>query len=262
MKQREGKSMSLEQFNLNGKTALVTGGSKGLGKAMARGLAEAGADIVICSRHEDELKAALDDILKGTGRRGEYLVCDMIRRDQVARLARAALEKMGRVDILINNAGSNEPQAIDQITDESWDRIVELNLSSVMALTRALVPQMKDRRWGRIIHISSIMGFVSKEGRNAYSATKSALLGLARASALDLGKFGITVNCIAPGLFLTDLPMRLLSDAEKRDFCKMTALDRTGELHELVGPVLLLASDAGSYITGQAIVVDGGLLAR
>ena len=121
---------------------------------------------------------------------------------------------------------------------------------------------MKDRRWGRVIHISSIMGFVSKEGRNAYSATKSALLGLARASALDLGAFGITVNCIAPGPFLTELPGSLLSDAEKKAFAERTALGRWGDPKELVGPALLLVSDAGSYITGQTIVVDGGYMVR
>jgi len=254
--------MAAELFNLNGKVALVTGGSKGLGKAMARGLAESGADIAISSRHEDELKPALEEILKGTGRKGCYVVADMSQRAEAGKLAKTVLEKLGRIDILINNAGTNEPQAIDQITDETWDRVLEINLSSIMALTRAVVPQMKERKWGRIIHISSIMGFVSKEGRNVYSATKSALLGLCRASALDLGKFGITVNCIAPGLFLTDLPMRLLTEQDKREFCKMTALDRTGELRELVGPALLLSSDAGSYITGQTVVVDGGLLAR
>src|SRR5207237_1220733 len=109
------------------------------------------------------------------------------------RLARAALDALGRVDVLINNAGSNRPQAIDSITDETWDEILELNLSSVMALTRAIVPDMKRRRWGRVIHISSIMAYLSKEKRNVYSATKAALLGLARASALDLGEHGITV---------------------------------------------------------------------
>jgi NAD(P)-dependent dehydrogenase (short-subunit alcohol dehydrogenase family) len=254
--------MTTNVFDLNGKVALVTGGSKGLGKSMARGLAEAGADIVISSRHEDELSAALEDILRGTGRRGAYVVADMSRRAEVSRLAKTALEKMGRVDILVNNAGTNVPEPIDEISDDSWDQVMELNLNSVMALTRALVPQMKARRWGRIVHISSIMGFVSKEGRNAYSATKSALLGLARASALDLGSFGITVNCIAPGPFLTDLPGRLLSDEEKSAFAKATALGRWGEPDELMGPILLLASGAGSYITGQTLVVDGGWLAR
>jgi NAD(P)-dependent dehydrogenase (short-subunit alcohol dehydrogenase family) len=254
--------MAVDGFDLTGRVALVTGGSKGLGKAMARGLARAGADIVISSRHEDELKAALDEIAKSTGVRGKYVVADMSRRSEASRLAKATLELMGRVDILINNAGSNKPQPIDEIRDEDWDTIVELNLSSVMALTRSVVPQMKARRWGRIVHISSIMGFISKEGRDVYSATKSALIGMARASALELGAFGITVNCLAPGPFLTDLPGSLLSDEEKHEFAKRTAIGRWGDPQELVGPALLLVSDAGSYITGQTLVVDGGYLAR
>lgn len=254
--------MTLKQFDLTGRVALVTGGSKGLGKSMARALAEAGADIIISSRHEDELRVALDEILADTGRRGVYIVADMSQRSDVARLAATALEKMGRVDILVNNAGTNKPQSIDTITDENWDNVLEINLTSIMALTRALVPQMKERRWGRIIHISSIMGTVSKEGRNVYSATKSAVMGLARASALDLGPHGITVNCIAPGPFLTDLPANILSAAEKKVFADRTALGRWGAPDELQGPILLLASDAGSYISGETLVVDGGYLAR
>src|SRR4051812_8705422 len=119
--------MAVKLFDLSGKVALVTGGSKGLGKAMARGLAEAGADIVISSRHENELKAALDEILAGTNRRGQLIVADMRRRDEVNKLARTALEHMGRVDILINNAGTNKPEAVDAITDDAWDEIIELN---------------------------------------------------------------------------------------------------------------------------------------
>jgi NAD(P)-dependent dehydrogenase (short-subunit alcohol dehydrogenase family) len=249
-------------FDLAGKVALVTGGSKGLGKAMARGLAEAGADVIISSRHEDELRAALEEVLRGTRRRGEYVVADMGRREDVARLARTALEKMGRVDILINNAGTNVPQPTEAIRDEDWDRVLEINLNSVLALTRALIPQMRARGWGRVIHISSIMALASKEGRSCYSATKAALMGMARAQALELGGQGITVNCVAPGPFLTDLPDRLLSAEEKKAMADMTAVGRWGEPAELVGPALLLASDAGSYITGETLVVDGGYLAR
>jgi len=249
-------------FNLTGKVALVTGGSKGLGKAMARGLAEAGADIIISSRHEDELKKALGEILQGTDRKGRYFVVDMTKRSHVVQLAKNAVEAFGHVDILINNAGSNAPQPIDEIKDEDWDNILELNLTSIMVLTRALAPQMKARKWGRIIHISSVLGQVSHPGRNIYSATKSALIGMARANALDLGAFGITVNCIAPGPFLTDLPARVLSPADKEKFSQRTAIGRWGDPKELVGPALLLSSDAGSYITGTTLFVDGGFLAR
>lgn len=249
-------------FSLAGRVALVTGGSKGLGLAMARGFAQHGADVVISSRHEDELKAAVAEIRQGNESRVAYRVSDMTQRDEVKSLAEFALKEMGKVDVLVNNAGSNAPQKIDAIQDADWDRIVELNLTSCMALTRALVPQMKERKWGRVIHISSIMGLASKEGRNVYSATKAALLGLARASSLDLGEFGITVNCICPGPFLTDLPGKLLSPEEKSVFASRTALGRWGEPHELAGAALLLASDAGSYITGTAIVVDGGTLVK
>lgn len=249
-------------FDLTGKVALVTGGSKGLGQAMARGFAEAGADIVICSRHADELEQALPEILKGTGVRGRAFVTDMTDRQDVERLAASALEAMGRVDILVNNAGSNVPQMIDEIEDEMWDRIVELNLTSCMSLSRALVPQMKQRKWGRIIHISSVMGLASKAGRSCYSATKAALIGMARAMALDLGPHGITCNCIAPGPFLTDLPKSVLSQAEQETFAQRTALGRWADPRELAGPALLLASDAGSYITGETLLVDGGNLCK
>jgi gluconate 5-dehydrogenase len=250
-------------FDLSGRVALVTGGSKGLGKAMARIFAEAGASgVVISSRHEEELKQAAAEIQKDAAAKVVHFVADMTNRRDVKNLAQRALAAMGRVDILVNNAGSNEPQAIDQITDEAWDRIVELNLTSCMAMTRALVPQMKERRWGRVIHISSIMGLASKDARNVYSATKSALLGLARASALDLGAYNITVNCIAPGPFLTDLPGRLLSAEQKQALADRTALGRWGDPRELAGPALLLASEAGSYITGEVLVVDGGSLIK
>lgn len=246
-------------FDLSGRTALITGGSQGLGRAMAHGLARAGAEVMISSRGEEGLQATAAGVPDAAI---HYHVADMTSREQVRSLAETSLEVMGKVDILINNAGCNTPESIDEISDEIWDRTVELNLTSCMALTRALAPQMKTRRWGRIIHISSIMGLGSKEKRNSYSATKAALLGLCRASAQDLGEYNVTVNCLAPGPFLTEMPGGLLSPAEQQVFSDRTALGRWAEPEELVGPALLLASEAGSYITGAVLVVDGGVLCK
>lgn len=249
-------------FDLTGRTALITGGSKGLGKAMARVFAEAGADVFLCSRSETELRSAAVEIGDGLQARVEWMVADLADQRQAEALAQAALARFGHIDILVNNAGSNVPQPIDEISDEAWSRILELNLSSAMRLTRLLAPQMKERRWGRIIHISSVLGLGGRNGRGVYCATKAGLIGLAQAGALDLGAHNITVNCIAPGPFLTDLPGRLLSDAEKQHFSDRTALGRWGRPEEIAGPALLLASEAGSYITGSTLLVDGGVLAR
>ena len=249
-------------FDLSGRVALVTGGSRGIGKAISRIFAQAGADVMICSRNEDHLRAAVADIGQGTDARVEYVVADMSRREDVQRLADTAVEQLGKVDVLVNNAGFNIPQPIDEIRDETWDGLVELNLTSCMALTRAVAPGMKQRGWGRVIHISSIMGLASTAGRSAYSATKSALLGLARASALDLGPFGITVNCIAPGPIATEMPMSILSEEQKESFAGRTAVNRWGRPEELAGPALLLASEAGSYITGAILVIDGGTMIK
>ena len=251
-----------ELFDLTGKVALVTGGGRGLGRAMALGFAEAGADVFICARSEDQLQSAKEEIEGATGRRVEYAVVDMSNREEVKRLAKTALEKMSRVDVLVNNAGVNKPQPIDEIDDDDWNFQVEVNLSSIMCLTREIVPQMKERKWGRVIHISSVLGVGSKEARNAYSATKAAVIGMAKASALDLGPFGITVNCLAPGPFLTNLPKSLLNEEQQQKFSDFTALNRWAKPRELVGPALFLGSDAGSYVTGEVLLVDGGAYAR
>lgn len=244
----------MKLFDLTGRRALITGGSKGLGKSMAKAFAEAGAKILITARHEDELKAAAQEIGSGC----EWKVVDLTKPAEAEALGKSA----GRVDILVNNAGTNLPQPIDQVSDESWATMLELNLNSVMRLQRALVPQMKERGWGRVIHVSSVLGIGGKEGRNGYCATKAAVIGLAHASAIDLGPFGVTVNCIAPGPFLTDLPGKLLNDAQKKHFADRTAMGRWGKPDEIAGPALLLASDAGSYITGSTLVVDGGCTIR
>lgn len=251
-----------ERFSLHGRRALITGGSRGLGLAMAAGFLEAGAQVAICGRSAEALQWALEILSRHGSDRIATYAADLTVRDQTERLARQVRDDWGGVDILVHNAGTNRPQPVEGITDEAWDSTLELNLTSGMVLTRALVPEMMRKQWGRILHISSIMGLASKAGRHSYSASKAGLLGLMRAAALDLGPHNITVNCIAPGPFLTDLTAGLLSDEEQRVAAERTAVGRWGKADELVGPALLLASDAGSYITGSVLVVDGGLLCK
>lgn len=229
---------------------------------MARAFALAGADVIISSRSAQDLAATCVEIREGTTTQVDWIAADMAIRSDVQELAVKAVARLGKIDILVNNAGINTPQAIDEISDETWDKNVEVDLTSVMALTRALVPGMKERHWGRVIHTSSVLGLGGRLKRNVYCACKAALIGLAKASALDLGPYGITVNCICPGPFLTDMPAKLLNDSEKQHFADRTALKRWAQPHEIAGPALLLASEAGSYITGEALVVDGGVLAN
>lgn len=249
-------------FNLTGRVALVTGGSKGIGRAVARGYAEAGADVLISARHADALAAAAREIADGLSVRVEYAVTDMRQRAEVDQLAATALTRFGRVDIVFNNAGSNHPQTLLETTDEAWDDLLELNLISCQRLTRQLVPGMIERGWGRILYTSSVMAFASNPGRGLYSATKAALIGMTRAQALELGPQGITVNCLAPGPVQTDLPMSMLNESQQRQFAERTALKRWGRVEDMVGPALLLSSDAGAFITGTALLADGGLLCR
>ena len=249
-------------FDLTGKVALVTGGSKGIGLAMARGLAQAGADIVINSRNGSELESAMRQILEGTDRKGFTLVADLSKREDTVNLARQAIEAMGRVDIIINNAGTNVPSPVDEIKDDDWDQLVELNLTAPMVLVRELAAQMKERRWGRIINISSIFGLCTKEARGAYSATKAGLIGITRTMAQDLGPWKITANAIAPGPISTPLTDRLVQGELREYFDSMLLLQRWGKPEDLVGPALLLASEAGSFMTGSTVLVDGGWMTR
>jgi NAD(P)-dependent dehydrogenase (short-subunit alcohol dehydrogenase family) len=255
--------MTIPLFDLSGRNALVTGGSKGLGLAMARTLAQAGANVFIAARHAEELREALASLTAGTRARGGWAVADMARRDQVEGLARRAAETIGPIDILVNNAGINRVAPVDQVEDLDWDHVLAVNLTAPLVLSRALAGPMKQRGWGRIIHISSVFGTVSRAGRNAYSATKAGLIGLTHSMALELAPHGVTVNAILPGPFETPLTAALHPDpSQKQWFTDRVPMGRWGRPEELAGPLLLLASDAGSYITGTTLAVDGGWLAQ
>ncbi len=249
-------------FDLTGRTALVSGASKGIGHAIAREFAHAGANLFLCSRGAEALGNAATAIRDETKVRVETAVGDLALRGDVVRVAGEALARYEHIDILVNNVGWNIPQAIDEIRDEDWDYMINLNINSAMVMTRAIVPGMKQRRWGRVIHIASIMGLASTPQRNGYSATKGALIAMAKASALDLGPFGITVNCIAPGPIATEMPMTILSRDQQDQLAARTAVGRWGRPDEVAGPALLLAGDAGSFISGTCLVVDGGATSR
>lgn len=259
-------------FSLQGKTALVTGGSQGLGKAIARGLALAGADVIITSRREPELQAALKEICSGTNVSGQYIVADLAQQDEAQRVGKEALHRArhGHVDIFINNAGTSNPGTIHTgveakiapMTTESWDRTISINLSAGVHILNELAPAMANKGWGRVIHISSIGGLGSSEGRTAYSASKAALLGITNAGALELGPVGVTVNCICPGPFLTEMPLKALSKETIAAVGSKVPLRRWGAPDELVGPIVMLVSEAGSYVNGAVLRIDGGLLSR
>ena len=204
-------------FDLTGRTALVTGGSKGIGKAVARGYAEAGADVMICSRHEDELQAAVAEICRPAVR-ARRVPGGRHDRSRPGRQLGPGNDPTGwaRWTSCSTTPAATNRRHWSDTTDDVWERILELNFTSCMLLARALVPGMIQRQWGRIIHTSSVMAFASNPGRGLYSATKAALIAMARAHALELGPYGITVNCLAPGPVMTDLPMSLLNDEQKR----------------------------------------------
>ena len=230
---------------------------------MARALARVGASVAIAARHADELEAALPAILDGTHARGAWMVADMARREDVERLAHEAAAALGPIHILVNNAGINRVASIDEVRDADWDEVLAVNLTAPMILSRALAGPMKQGGWGRIIHFSSIFGEVSRAARNAYSASKAGIIGMTRSMALELAPHGVTVNAILPGPFETPLTAAMHPDpAARRWFTDRVPMGRWGRPEELDGPLLLLASEAGSYITGTTLVVDGGWMAQ
>jgi len=247
---------------LNGKVALITGASKGLGKAMALALAGAGATVALVSRNLEQLNASARAV-QDAGGKARVFQADVSLEDQVRRLQRDVAAALGRVDILINNAGINVRKPLVDFTLDEWNRVLATNLTSVFLMCRSFVPHMKGSGYGRIINMTSIMSWVSLPGRTAYSASKTALLGITRALALELAPESITVNAISPGPFATEMNTALMQDPEvNQQFLSKIPLGRWGRVEEIGQLALYLCSDAAAFITGTDILIDGGWCAQ
>jgi NAD(P)-dependent dehydrogenase (short-subunit alcohol dehydrogenase family) len=250
--------MSVQLFSLEGKTALITGGSKGLGYEMARTLAAAGADVAITSRHLEEVSEAAARIREETGRRILGLEADAGNAAQVDTMVERTVAELGQLDILVNNAGVNRHGFIHEISEQDWNAVLQIDLTGPMLCTRAAARHMMARNSGRIINISSVFGLVGYIKRSAYCASKGALVNLTRCNAVELAPHRITVNCICPGPFDTPMTQALVQGPSREDFTRRIPLGRWGDPKELAGAVLYFASDIAAFTTGSVLAVDGG----
>lgn len=249
----------LDRFRLDGRVALVTGGVRGLGIAMAEALAEAGAAVAVTARCPDAATAAAREL----GGEALGLAVDVTDRASVEAMVARVLDAHGRLDILVNNAGVNVRGAIEQLGDDDWDQVLDTNLKGPWLCCRAASEAMKRQKWGRVINLSSMLAEVSLPGRTPYASSKGGLTMLTKTLALEWAADGINVNAIAPGPFATEMNLPLLNDPEVRaTFQAKIPLGRWGEPKELGAVAVFLASEASSFITGATIFVDGGYTAQ
>ncbi|MFT4414157.1 SDR family NAD(P)-dependent oxidoreductase [Fredinandcohnia humi] len=252
--------MYLPSFTLEDKVAIVTGAGRGIGRAISIGLAEAGADVALLSRTEGDL-AEVASTIKELGRRSYIVQTDVTKREAVTVAVEKVLEQTKKIDILVNNAGMNIRSKALNVTDEEWQTIMDTNLKSAFMMAQEVGRVMKEQtNGGKIINISSVAGHVALRTGVVYAATKAALIQMTKVLAMEWGQYGINVNSIGPWYFKTPLTEKLLQDEQYvNDILAVTPIKRIGELPELVGPAVFLSSDAGNYVTGQTLFVDGGM---
>lgn len=256
-------SQSSQLFSLTGQTALVTGGSKGLGEALAHALAGAGANVVITSRHADEAQRVAQDISDRTSQRVVSFQADAAIREQAEASIDFAIDTFGQLDILVNNAGINLRAPIVELDDETWETVIDINLNGPFYYCRAAGRHMLSRGYGRVINLGSTLSTISIPDRTPYASSKGGILQLTRTLALEWAGTGVTANCICPGPFATPINKPLLDDPERAKAMQdKVPLGRWGDPSELATSVLYFASPASSFTTGAALTVDGGYTAQ
>lgn len=255
--------MIQEMFSLDDRVALVVGGSRGLGRAMAESLAHAGADLALVSRGQERLEEAAAALRRDTGRRVLAVPADVVRKDSVEGMVDRVLAELGRIDILINSAGVNIRKPAAQFSEAEWHQVLDINLTGTFFCCQAVGPHMVERGFGRVINVGSILGSFGLAERTAYCSSKGGVIQLTRTLALEWAQTGVTANAICPGFFATELNQPVIENKPVYEkLCEKIPLGRFAEPHEIQAAAVFLASPAAGYVTGSVLYVDGGVTAQ
>lgn len=254
--------MSLQLFNLKGKTAIVVGATMGLGKGMAKALAGAGADLVIASRNEANLQACAREIREETKANVLPVTFDVCKMQDIDKLVKEAMDEYGHIDILVNSAGMNIRKPVIEVTEQDWEAVMNVQLKGVYFTCQAAAKQMIKQGKGKIINMASLTSVLGLPNISVYGACKGGIVQISKAMAVEWTQYNINVNCIGPGYYKTEMTAPLFNDPEKaQGILRRIPMGRTGVPEDLAGAVIFLASDASDYMTGQVVFVDGGWLA-
>lgn len=246
-------------FNLTGKVAVVTGGGRGIGRAVAEGLAHAGADVVLTARTEEQVKVSADEIASEAGRRTLGLSCDVTNKASIESMVTKVIEEFGHIDILVNNAGTSVRHGALELTEDEWDLVMDTNLKSVFLMSQAVGRHMVAQKYGRIVNVASVASELTLAYGTPYGPSKAGVAQLTRQLANEWAKTGVTINAISPWFFRTSLNTEALDNEPFRTALeRRTPMGRLGQLEELIAPVVFFCSDGAGYVTGQNLFVDGG----